>query len=73
MTVKVTAFHSYQKDFEQIFVIQGELSVLPSIHVGYALQSKENSQLCELQDVKLIAILLELQNGYTKLCCFLSE
>jgi len=73
--VIVTAFHSYQKDFEQIFVIQGELSVLPSIHVGCAVKSKGNSQLCELQDVsmahcdglKVIAILMEPQKGYTKL------
>lgn len=45
--MKVTAFCSNQEDFEQIFVIQGELSVLPSVHVGCAVQGKGNSQLCE--------------------------
>jgi hypothetical protein len=40
-TVKVTAVHSHKKDFEQFSIIQDELSVMPSIHVGCAVQSKE--------------------------------
>jgi hypothetical protein len=30
-TVKVMAFHSYQKDFEQFFITQGELSAYKNI------------------------------------------
>ena len=51
--------------------------MLPSIPVGYAAHMKahtrimKNLQLC--RDFKVIAILLGLQPGYTKYCCFLSE
>jgi len=31
--VKVTAFHSCQKDFEQFFIIQGELSACKNVKV----------------------------------------
>ena len=63
-------------------------NMLPSIPVGYAAHMKETyentkqllqyinyeqycSQLCG--DLKVIAILLGLQPGYTKYCCFLCE
>jgi hypothetical protein len=62
--------------------------VLPSIPVGYAVNIKESYdnmklllncvnykeyqlQLCG--DLKVVAVLLVLQQGYTKLCCFLCE
>jgi len=36
MTVKVTAFHSCQKDFEQFFITQGELNACKKIKVRMA-------------------------------------
>jgi hypothetical protein len=32
-TVKGTAFHSCQKDFEQFFITQGELSVCKNVRI----------------------------------------
>jgi hypothetical protein len=63
-------------------------NVLPSIPVGYAVNMKEsydniklllncvNYKKCQWQlfgDLKVVAVLLGLQQGYTKFCCFLCE
>ncbi|KDR11799.1 hypothetical protein L798_14178, partial [Zootermopsis nevadensis] len=63
-------------------------NILPSIHIAYTVHKQEtyakmenillgvHCQKYEWQicgDLKLIAILMGLQNGYTKYCCFLCE
>jgi hypothetical protein len=77
---------SSQSSLKDVLLRNG--NVLPSVTVGYAVNMKESydnmklllncvnykkyqMQLCG--DLKVVALLLGLQQGYTKFCCFLCE